>query len=172
MSRSISDAQRFGRPTLYKGIEMRSRLEAKWAAYMDSLDLTWQYEACCYADQTRQYLPDFTILAPGTQRDHTELKICHLEIKPYLRDDSQLLREQMEVIWESNPDDILLISVGEPNSHTFTPVSGAFWERCQQWQRGWLSERNIDETAAMWEICPPGDPYEVMDYEIKKIAAR
>lgn len=45
---------------------MRSRLEAKFAGHIDGCvpvgrGRVWEYEACCYADGDRQYLPDFSI---------------------------------------------------------------------------------------------------------------
>jgi hypothetical protein len=34
-----------GIPTVYAGIEFRSRLEARWAAFFDRIQLRWTYEA-------------------------------------------------------------------------------------------------------------------------------
>lgn len=47
-------------PTIYKGYRMRSRLEARWAAFFDALGIPWQYETegLTLSDGT-QYLPDF-----------------------------------------------------------------------------------------------------------------
>lgn len=33
-------------PTKYNGINFRSRLEAKWAAFFDLLEWNWEYEPC------------------------------------------------------------------------------------------------------------------------------
>lgn len=46
--------------TTYKGCRFRSRLEARWAVFFDSLKLQWEYEKEGYelADGAR-YLPDF-----------------------------------------------------------------------------------------------------------------
>lgn len=52
------------RPTIYKGIEMRSRLEARFAAWMDRNEWEWAYEPECFATEEGQYLPDFEILSP------------------------------------------------------------------------------------------------------------
>lgn len=43
--------------TTYKGIRMRSRLEAKWAAMFDAFDWQWEYEPPGYAG----WIPDFQI---------------------------------------------------------------------------------------------------------------
>lgn len=50
-----------GRPTLYKGIRMRSRLEADYAAWLDRQGRQWEYEPECFADEHGQWLPDFRV---------------------------------------------------------------------------------------------------------------
>ncbi len=49
------------RPTIYNGIQMRSRLEARYAAHLDAKRATWEYEPSCFASPKGQYLPDFLI---------------------------------------------------------------------------------------------------------------
>ncbi len=50
------------RPTVYEGIEMRSRLEAWWAQRFDEAGRTWTYEPCAFAAPgAEQYLPDFLL---------------------------------------------------------------------------------------------------------------
>ncbi len=49
------------RPTVYKGIQMRSRLEAGFAAWLDDHKLIWEYEPCAFASEKGQYLPDFRV---------------------------------------------------------------------------------------------------------------
>jgi hypothetical protein len=44
-------------PTIYRGIEFRSRLEAKWATMFDQLEWPWEYEPIDLAG----YIPDFHI---------------------------------------------------------------------------------------------------------------
>lgn len=52
--------------TTYKGYRFRSRLEARWAVFFDTLGMTWRYEAQGYRlhDGT-YYLPDFEVAIPG-----------------------------------------------------------------------------------------------------------
>ena len=45
-------------PTTYRGIEFRSRLEAKWAAMFDGLEWQWEYEPI----DLNGYIPDFILL--------------------------------------------------------------------------------------------------------------
>lgn len=48
-------------PTTYRGIQMRSRLEAKWAAYFDLRgDTKWEYEPI----DLDGWIPDFTVKIP------------------------------------------------------------------------------------------------------------
>lgn len=62
--------------TRYKGYRFRSRLEARWAVFFESLGITWEYEPEGYEDvETREkYLPDFKL----SFSDFT----CWIEIKP------------------------------------------------------------------------------------------
>ena len=46
-------------PTLYRGIQFRSRIEARWAVVFDFFDLQWEYEPEHYELPIGNYLPDF-----------------------------------------------------------------------------------------------------------------
>lgn len=59
--------------TKYKGYNFRSRLEARWAVFFDSLGIKWEYEKEGYAlGDGIYYLPDFWL--PKLE--------CFIEIKP------------------------------------------------------------------------------------------
>src|SRR5512147_2788464 len=45
--------------TVYKGYRFRSRLEARWAVFLDALKTPWEYEAQGYDLDGVRYLPDF-----------------------------------------------------------------------------------------------------------------
>lgn len=45
--------------TKYKGYRFRSRLEARWAVYFDSLRIDWEYEKEGFHLPSGMYLPDF-----------------------------------------------------------------------------------------------------------------
>lgn len=45
--------------TKYRGCRFRSRLEARWAVFFDSLGLEWQYEKEGFNINGENYLPDF-----------------------------------------------------------------------------------------------------------------
>jgi hypothetical protein len=53
---------RFGAvPTKYKKIQYRSRLEAHWAAFFDTLGWRHEYEPF----DLNGYIPDFVLMLPG-----------------------------------------------------------------------------------------------------------
>jgi hypothetical protein len=47
--------------TNYKGYRFRSRLEARWAIFLDAMGATWHYELQGYELDGERYLPDFWI---------------------------------------------------------------------------------------------------------------
>ena len=51
--------------THYHGCRFRSRQEARWAVFLDHLDIPWEYEPQGYVVDGVPYLPDFLIY-PGT----------------------------------------------------------------------------------------------------------
>jgi len=58
-------------PTQYKGVQFRSRLEAKWAAFFDLLGWKWEYEPIDLSG----YIPDFMLLTT-TSPIFVEVKPC------------------------------------------------------------------------------------------------
>lgn len=51
--------------TAYGGYLFRSRLEARWAVFFDSLGLQWDYEPEGFELKSGRYLPDFRVVYPG-----------------------------------------------------------------------------------------------------------
>ena len=58
-------------PTKYAGVQFRSRLEAKWAAFFDLLEWRWEYEPYDLAG----WIPDFILIG----KDESTL----VEVKPF-----------------------------------------------------------------------------------------
>lgn len=48
-------------PTIYKDVQFRSRLEARWAAFFDLLSWKWDYEPCDF----KGWIPDFGLRPRG-----------------------------------------------------------------------------------------------------------
>jgi hypothetical protein len=66
--------------TFYKGFYFRSRLEARWAVFFDSLGIPWEYEHEGFERGEDKYLPDFYL--PETSIRGYGEKGCWVEIKP------------------------------------------------------------------------------------------
>lgn len=117
------------RPTVYRGIHMRSRLEARFAAYLDTgARLVWTYEPRAYGGTHGQYLPDFQVDV-GTSR-------YFIEVKPTRERALAAIDEgRMEVIWESEPRaSLVVVTDGVP---VFWRGPGQGWEELRsEWTRG------------------------------------
>ena len=84
------------RPTIYNGIQMRSRLEARVAAWLDVERIAWEYEPMAFASPAGQYLPDFRLpdLDPSGRP-------TYLEVKPTSDEIGQVTR-RLDIIRESD----------------------------------------------------------------------
>lgn len=127
------------RPTMYNGVQMRSRLEARFAQLLDSVGLPWVYEPMCFAGPEGQYLPDF-------RTDHEGERI-YWEVKPPSshRDDRWSwcpgeVGDRMAIIWGSEPESRLVLAVpgcefGEVVR--LKVVRGRLVTTVQVWDFGW-----------------------------------
>ncbi len=61
-------------PTKYAGVQMRSRLEARWAAFFDLCDWNWDYEPDF---GTPGWIPDFVLRWSGEPMVLVEIKPIH-----------------------------------------------------------------------------------------------
>jgi len=66
--------------TRYKGYRFRSRLEARWAVFLDAISIEWEYEKEGYNISGDWYLPDFWL--PYDAAEKLEGWGEWLEIKP------------------------------------------------------------------------------------------
>jgi hypothetical protein len=91
------------RPTLYSGIQMRSRNEAGFAQWLDRFYWNWEYEPDCFANRNGQYLPDFRVLfneRPGSG--------IYVEVKP-TREMAWAARDSMLPIRSTYPNAALAV---------------------------------------------------------------
>ena len=99
------------RPTLYRGVQMRSRLEATVAEWLDAQGLVWKYEGPAYGSEHGQYLPDFQItglLIEGVPH------ALYFDVKPPGKEREQpgligRTLNNMERIWASDPAARLMV---------------------------------------------------------------
>jgi hypothetical protein len=68
-------------PTEYAGCRFRSRLEARWAVFFDTLGIKWQYEHEGYQTSAGWYLPDFSISMEHVQPTEVEFRMLFAEVK-------------------------------------------------------------------------------------------
>jgi hypothetical protein len=144
------------RPTRYRGIRMRSRLEASASAFLDRLGLDWTYEPECFADGDDQYLPDF-----GVKGVHVRgIPDCrlYLEVKPPSLGDDQIGRvlTGMHPIWASEPTAFL--GLMRPGSADYTDDQGREWGTYPEqveFPYRWLSPSGEMTMAldAVWVTC-------------------
>jgi hypothetical protein len=98
----------FNIPTAYKGIMMRSALEARHASLLDAKGWTWEYEPERFYSKDDTYLPDFWVrMADGGD--------CYLELKGAMPKDIQAIQARMQIIWETKPAAFLCIRIDENN---------------------------------------------------------
>lgn len=73
--------------TVYNGYKFRSRLEARWAVFFDTLGIKYQYEVEGYDLDGLWYLPDFQIPRVGIGGSD-----LFVEVKPFEATDSELAK--------------------------------------------------------------------------------
>lgn len=83
---SIQDDTLKAIPTTYGDVVFRSRLEARWAVFFDSMGLRWAYEPEGFIlPSGERYLPDFKVQDIGW-----------LEIKPLIKRASKLFDDEID----------------------------------------------------------------------------
>jgi hypothetical protein len=93
--------------TVYKGYRFRSRLEARWAVFFDTLDLPYEYELEGFElGGGLRYLPDFFLPDLGV----------HVEVKPH----EKLSKAEIHklVKFAADHDQCTLLIVGSPTSES------------------------------------------------------
>ncbi len=168
-------------PTHYNGVNYRSRLEAKWAKFFDSLGWVHHYEPIDF----KGYIPDFYISGENP---------CYVEIKPAMTfkelfslnqkteeamykndarvlylggiidydrgDDGNICLGRLVDYWEGSEDgdrcdyddEAILIECQKCNRISFMGVWGAWRSHCCD-ARDKYSNIDKEEIANKWKIC-------------------
>jgi hypothetical protein len=124
-------------PTVYAGVQMRSRMEARFAKWCDDHKLKWLYEPEGYISNGQCYLPDFYL---------PEIR-CFVEVKPLIFAQESLKMENManeRSLWDH---DFLVVDM----SDGFRPIK--WYER--EWTRdhgkfGRCSRHSGDNINVAW----------------------
>ena len=107
-------------PTLYSGVMFRSRLEARWAVYFDTLGIPWEYEPEQFKLCTgEQYIPDFRF---GPTGDVTSSYFA--EVKPHGDPFSKSRLLAARIVLLSGPPELPCIYELSLIEHTATMYMG------------------------------------------------
>lgn len=133
------------RPTYYRGILMRSRLEVTVAEWLDARMVKWEYEPARHSGPGGTYLPDFRL--PFV---HIEGKpqVLHLEVKPLILAKQPPgkwvgpLLKSMEWIWQAEPQARLAVTSPHDDTYWRVPITwqspggwkliDGLWVRCER----------------------------------------
>ena len=116
---------------------MRSRLEGRFARYLDNLGLEWTYEPRAYGSPAGDYLPDFEVAHNG--------RSVFVEVKPTIGDLDTVEKalERLTVIWASIPSAILVLAFGDTPTVLVAQGDHGRWE-ITDWGEWW----SLDSDAA------------------------
>lgn len=112
--------------TLAYGHRFRSRLEARWAVFFETMNLKWEYEPQGFISKGKPYLPDFLVWTP-------QGKPCWYEIKPFNEKKSSKFNDFLD----------------ECNSDFFYDE-----KECVEYTRGQLLSGNPAQALEDLKICP------------------
>lgn len=125
--------------TTYAGYRFRSRLEARWAVFLDALGFKWQYESQGFNTLAGPYLPDFELDQLG----------CFLEVKPDAPSDTthDLARAFSLVSTTAKP---LFYLIGAPGPWSRPPVRWMEFDdvKCIGLYRKQWTDPALDDLAA------------------------
>jgi hypothetical protein len=143
--------------TVYKGYRFRSRLEARWAVFFDTLGLPWEYEPEGFELPAGRYLPDFKVRYPG--RDASEVHFVWFEVKGDVREvtDEQWARM---IEFGHTVGDLIMLD-GTPDMRMYqTPYAmcnaeGADWTKdAPPHSSPWLDSKFCDYKARGFAVRP------------------
>lgn len=112
------------KPVTYRGVGMRSKLEADFAHHLDSLGIRWVYAPAIFGPRDAGYLPDFRLIRDDGWH--------FVELKPTL-DQAEAAKTRIAIIWQTFPDAALIV-VSAEESRWFASVAGGEWT---SWVEGW-----------------------------------
>ena len=88
-------------PTTYNGVRFRSRLEARYAAFFDDLELEWAYEPL----ELSGWIPDFSLVSMSGRYELVEIKPAHTlrELSEFFTKIEQSGTREQVVLYGLNP---------------------------------------------------------------------
>lgn len=110
------------RPTVYRGVQMRSRLEAGFGSWLDKLGFEWVYEPECIAHPTLgQYLPDFLLSGVFDLSQHKVIDVF-VEVKPSpfvsdMRTAHAASVRMQTIVQDAYPEAMFMLAVNRDDKH-------------------------------------------------------
>jgi hypothetical protein len=128
--------------TTYKGYRFRSRLEARWAVFLDAIKVRWEYEMEGYVLQDgTKYLPDFFLPDIG----------MWIEVKAPGAGAAEFAKARQLFLGTQQP---VFVTSGMPDSYgllIFNPVLPQLWLRMPLGERAEYGENlSIKQGATYW----------------------
>lgn len=135
-------------PTKYAGVQFRSRLEARWAAFFDMVGWPWEYEPF----DLPGYIPDFAV------RPNFNESFMLFEVKPYTEIDEfdlEFFKIRMASVGSKNFDGFGLLT-GRPRSYYLRQKDYAPLEALCGYQIGWFIDQAPDGmvSSTYWNWTP------------------
>lgn len=136
--------------TIYGGCRFRSRLEARWAVFFDSLGLPWEYEPEGFELRSGRYLPDFRVVYPGRGAGDGP-SIWWFECKPHMAlvgayEWARMREFDSEaplIVLDGPPDDRLYLRAMDASADDANEALRDGWALWSRRQRPWLDESQI-----------------------------
>lgn len=138
-------------PTTYAGVNFRSRLEARWAAFFDIVQIKWEYEPY----DLEGWSPDFSIIFPSGLSTLVEVKPIDWKKDGIF---SCFEREDLQKAWRhvEHEKPILVLGLGPSTaSKTYAAIGPWLEERSS-------GERDISEMIVLDKS--DGDPGAKIDW--------
>jgi hypothetical protein len=104
---------------------MRSRLERDFALHLFLGGEDYVYEPRLFGPRGRRYLPDFLVTSAG--------RPTYVEVKPRL-EEVEAARAKMAVIWEEEPDALLVVACAEGCTFSAALLGGEWEEWVELWK--------------------------------------
>ena len=166
--------------TLYKGFYFRSRLEARYAIFMDNLGIEWVYELEGYQLENGFYLPDF-YLPTFNGGSFAEVKFKFNEKEIDLCEELCEKSKKDVILWEGIPsykvynyfhyidDDVAYKFCGIPNADSAEHENRMFTEPCYENADGTIPENMYDNLGWSFKYAVYMANIARFEYEDKKI---
>ena len=134
-------------PTRYKGVQFRSRLEARWAAYFDILKWKWEYEPI----DLNGWIPDFII--KGNNDLLVEIK--YFPVFTSFPEVDERWIKQLRKIEKANPESPVLLLSNTPIDNESDFPEACFGVMFEKYDGDWFfedQETNLSQQKLVWGL--------------------